>query len=126
MIALQNESDSCEQVRALGREMPDAPSDGQLLEQFLSRPDQTALSALVDRFGGTVWSVCRRVLARTEDAEDAFQAVFLVLVRSGGKIRNPGAVGSWLYGVAYRTAMKARRDAARRKKHEAIARSAPS
>ena len=126
MIMLQNESNSSEHARASGHEKLDVPNDGKLLEQFLSRRDQTALSALVDRFGGSVWSVCRRVLARTEDAEDAFQAVFLVLVRSGGKIRNPGAVGSWLYGVAYRTAMKARRDSARRKKHETIARSSPS
>ena len=123
MITLQNESDSSEKVRTSGRETPNAPSDRKLMEQFLSRRDGTALSALVERFGSSVWSVCRRVLTRTEDAEDAFQAVFLVLVRSGGKIRNPGAVGSWLYGVAYRTAMKARRDSARRKKHETAARS---
>jgi RNA polymerase sigma factor (sigma-70 family) len=101
--------------------LPAGTDDGQLIARFVARRDPETLSAIIERFGGTVWSVCNRVLIRKEDAEDAFQAVFLVLVRSGGRIRNPGALGSWLYGVAYRTAMKARRGAARRKKHETAA-----
>jgi RNA polymerase sigma factor (sigma-70 family) len=104
--------DQAEPQRARG------PSDAELMSRFVSQRDSAAFAALVDRHGGTVWGVCRRVLNSTEDAEDAFQAVFLVLAKKGGTVRNKGAVGSWLYGVAYRTAMKARRDLARRTQHE--------
>jgi RNA polymerase sigma factor (sigma-70 family) len=94
-------------------DVPRGPSDSELMNRFLANKDPEAFAALVDRYGGIVWSVCRRILARQEDAEDAFQAVFLVLVKQSRSIRNRGAIGSWLYGVAYRTAMKARRKTGR-------------
>src|SRR5262245_57620511 len=90
-------------------------TDGQLLERYLSRRDEAAFSALVSRHGPMVWGVCRRLLHGHQDAEDAFQATFLVLVRKAGLIRPPGMVANWLYGVAYQTARKARATSARRK-----------
>jgi RNA polymerase sigma factor (sigma-70 family) len=104
------------------------PSDDQLLESFASRRDQAAFEALVRRHGPMVLGVCRRILGNRHDAEDAFQATFLVLVRKAGGLRSPDLLGNWLYGVAYRTARRARAMSARRrqKEHEAAGRSAPS
>src|SRR5271166_479611 len=85
------------------------PSDGQLLASFVSRRDETAFAAMVCRHGQMVFGVCRRVLRHTQDAEDAFQATFVVLVRKAASLRRREAVGNWLYGVAYRTAWQARR-----------------
>jgi RNA polymerase sigma factor (sigma-70 family) len=93
-------------------------SDRALLERFLGRCDAAAFAALVRRHGPTVLGVCQRVLRNPHDAEDAFQATFLVLVRKGWSISKREALGSWLYGVAYRLALKARADAVRRRKHE--------
>jgi RNA polymerase sigma factor (sigma-70 family) len=92
--------------------------DQALLERYAARGDEEAFALLVQRHGKTVWGVCRRLLPQEQDAEDAFQAVFIVLARKGGAIRNGEAVGSWLYGVAYRTAMSARHHAGRRQDHE--------
>ena len=93
-------------------------SDGQLLESFIGRRDQAVLGALVRRHGPMVWGVCRRVLAGHHDAEDAFQATFLVLVRKARSIAKPECLAPWLYGVAYRTALRARSIAAKRRFHE--------
>jgi RNA polymerase sigma factor (sigma-70 family) len=93
---------------------PDA-DDQELLERYLARRDEAAFATLVQRHSGTVWSVCRRVLHQEQDAEDAFQAVFIILARKASLIRKREAVGSWLYGVAYRTAMRARHSANRRR-----------
>jgi RNA polymerase sigma factor (sigma-70 family) len=93
-------------------------SDQQLLERFIAEQDESAFVELVQRYGKSVWGVCRRVLQQEQDAEDAFQAVFVVLARKATSIRKGEAVGSWLYGVAYRTAMNARQIASRRRHHE--------
>jgi RNA polymerase sigma factor (sigma-70 family) len=93
-------------------------TDGQLLECFVRRRDEAAFEALVRRHGPMVLGVCRRVLRSHEDAEDAFQATFLVLVRKASAIGQRHLLGNWLYGVAYRTALDARAAAARRRARE--------
>jgi RNA polymerase sigma factor (sigma-70 family) len=89
-------------------------SDRQLLERFITERDQAAFGDLVRRYARGVWGVCRRLLWREQDAEDAFQAVFIILARKSSSIKKREAVGSWLHGVAYRTAMKARHLASHR------------
>src|SRR6516164_215413 len=91
--------------------------DGELLGRFLERRDEAALAALIRRHGPMVWGVCRRLLSH-HDAEDAFQATFVVLVRKAASIRSREMVGNWLYGVAHQTALLARRTAARRRARE--------
>jgi RNA polymerase sigma factor (sigma-70 family) len=93
-------------------------TDGQLLEYFLRHRDEAAFEALVRRHGPMVLGVCRRVLHHPQDAEDAFQATFLVLVRKAASLGRPELLGNWLYGVAYRTARDARAAAARRRARE--------
>jgi RNA polymerase sigma factor (sigma-70 family) len=93
-------------------------SDGQLLECFLVYREERAFTALVHRHGPMVLSVCRRVLQNVHDAEDAFQATFLVLARKAATIAPPDAVGAWLYGVAHRTAKKAKAMTTRRRLNE--------
>jgi RNA polymerase sigma factor (sigma-70 family) len=93
-------------------------TDGQLIERFLTRGDQAAFESLVARHGPMVLGVCRQVLGDLHDAEDAFQATFLVLARSAGQIVKREVLGSWLYGVAYRIAVRARVDAAGRHARE--------
>src|SRR5262245_17816662 len=83
-------------------------TDGELLEGFVSRREEAAFEALLRRHGPMVLGVCRRVLGNDADAEDAFQATFLVLVRKAATVRPRGMVGNWLYGVAHTTALKAR------------------
>ncbi len=94
------------------------PTDGQLLERFALRHEEEAFEALLRRHGPMVLGVCQRVLNDPHDAEDAFQATFLVLVRKARAIAKRDSVGSWLYGVAYRTALKARAEAAKRRVRE--------
>jgi RNA polymerase sigma-70 factor (ECF subfamily) len=96
----------------------DGPTDGQLLELFLDRREEAAFEALLRRHGPMVLGVCQRVLRNVHDAEDAFQATFLVLARKAASIQPRERVGNWLYGVAYRTAMKARTMSAKRRAKE--------
>jgi RNA polymerase sigma factor (sigma-70 family) len=98
-----------------------ADSDARLMERFVGQADGQAFASLLRRHGPMVYGVCRRVLGNVADAEDVFQATFLVLVRKARSVRNLASVGSWLYGVAYRTALEARRAMARRRANEAQA-----
>jgi RNA polymerase sigma factor (sigma-70 family) len=87
--------------------------DAQLLRRFLAQRDENAFTTLVQRYGAMVWGLCVRRLGETPEAEDAFQATFLVLVRKARSLRGPELLGPWLYGVAYRTALKLRGQRAR-------------
>jgi RNA polymerase sigma factor (sigma-70 family) len=93
-------------------------SDGQLLARFLTERDEGAFATIVHRHGGMVLGVCRRVLGNAADAEDAFQATFVVLVRKAPSLTSRLVVGDWLHGVAKRTALNARAAAARRRQME--------
>jgi RNA polymerase sigma factor (sigma-70 family) len=92
--------------------------DADLLGRFVQRHDESAFAALVQRHGPGVLGVCRRILANEADAEDAFQAVFVVLARRAAAVARRESVGSFLYGVAVRIALHARADRASRRRHE--------
>src|SRR5437773_11059780 len=100
--------------------------DDQLLSRFFKEREDAAFGVLVERYGPLVYGVCRRIVYDSNDAEDAFQATFLVLVRTGGTLRDPGRLASWLYGVAYRTARKLRAKAALRTRSERQASEMPT
>jgi RNA polymerase sigma factor (sigma-70 family) len=93
--------------------------DGQLLHRFLSGRDPAAFTTIMQRYGAMVWGICVRRLGETAEAEDAFQATFLVLVRKASSLRTPQQLGPWLYGVAYRTTLKLRGRLARQVTREA-------
>jgi RNA polymerase sigma factor (sigma-70 family) len=92
-------------------------TDGQLLERFIFGQDEAAFEAILQRHGPMVLRVCQRVLGDVHDAEDAFQATFLVLVCKAGAIAKRDSAGSWLYGVAQRIALRARARAERQRTH---------
>jgi RNA polymerase sigma factor (sigma-70 family) len=116
-------SEVLRQARSLG----EAPgqgeaSDAQLLERFVRQREEAPFASLLRRHGPMVWSVCERVLHRVQDAEDVFQATFLLLARKAAAIRKSASVGSWLHGVALRLAIRARMQGARRQARERQAR----
>jgi RNA polymerase sigma factor (sigma-70 family) len=92
--------------------------DAQLLERFATCGDEQAFAALVQRHGSLVLGVCRRILQSAHDAEDAFQATFLVLARRASAIRKPDSVASWLYEVAYRLARKMKAETIKRRQRQ--------
>jgi RNA polymerase sigma factor (sigma-70 family) len=106
------------------RELPDKD----LLQRFIDRHDEAAFLAILRRHGPMVLGVCRALLPNEADAEDAFQATFLIFARKPRSIHQTSSLGSWLHGVAYRTACRAQTEFARRHKHERLAarREAPS
>jgi RNA polymerase sigma factor (sigma-70 family) len=93
-------------------------SDGQLLECFVAEREESAFEALVRRHGPMVLGVCQRLLHHAQDAEDAFQATFLVLARKADSVKPRERVANWLYGVAYNTARKARSVVVKRRARE--------
>jgi RNA polymerase sigma factor (sigma-70 family) len=101
-------------IRRLAGAADDDSTDGQLLARFIKDRDEAAFATLVERHGPMVLNVCRRRLNDANEVDDAFQAVFLVLVKKARSIRKPSLLGNWLYGVACRAAANARRQAWRR------------
>src|SRR5262245_36683122 len=87
---------------------PEAPTDADLLARLARERDASAFAALVERHGPLVWRVCRRLLRHQQDAEDALQATFLVLAQKARSIRSPASLASYLHGVAFRIARRAR------------------
>jgi RNA polymerase sigma factor (sigma-70 family) len=100
-------------------------TDGELLARFVASGDEAAFEVLVHRLGPMVLGVCRRMLNDRHDAEDAFQATFLVLARRAASVEPPDRVGPWLYGVARRVADRARAVRARRRMRESAASGMP-
>jgi RNA polymerase sigma factor (sigma-70 family) len=107
--------------KQVGKEAMKDLSDTELLERFCGRREEAAFALLLLRHGPAVLGVCRRMLGDVHAAEDAFQATFLVLVRKAGSVRKRQSLGSFLYGVAYRTAARARVQAAERRTRERAA-----
>jgi RNA polymerase sigma factor (sigma-70 family) len=99
-------STAVRRMRSLAAPPPDGLSDRELLKRFVKSRDEAAFAILMNRHGPTVLGVCRRVLNNNHDAEEAFQATFLVLSRRAASIRKTTSVGCWLYGVAFRVASK--------------------
>jgi RNA polymerase sigma factor (sigma-70 family) len=102
------------QLRRSARHEENAESDGHLLGRFLAQKDHLAFATLLERHGPMVLGVCQRVLDHTHDAEDAFQATFLILARKASSIQRHPSVGSWLHGVALRVARRIRANRSRR------------
>ncbi|VTR98948.1 sigma-70 family rna polymerase sigma factor : RNA polymerase sigma factor, sigma-70 family OS=Singulisphaera acidiphila (strain ATCC BAA-1392 / DSM 18658 / VKM B-2454 / MOB10) GN=Sinac_5383 PE=4 SV=1: Sigma70_r2: Sigma70_r4_2: Secretin_N [Gemmata massiliana] len=105
-------------LHAVTRKIEAVTPDAELLARFVRERDEPAFEELVRRHGPLVWAVCRQLLPHHADAEDAFQAVFLALVRSAPRIRNGRTIPAWLHGVAIRVATRAKREFARRRARE--------
>src|SRR6476469_9756425 len=107
-------------LRALADSGP-PDTDADLLRRFVATRDDEAFGRLVKRHGRLVWAVCRHLSRSDAEADDAFQATFLVLFRNAAKIRDAGRLSAWLHGVAYRVCARARRAAQRRAVRERAA-----
>src|SRR5580704_16028295 len=108
----------------IGNQAGNDQTDGQLLERYAIHREQAAFTALVRRHGPMVFGLCQRVLRDHHEAEDAFQATFLVLVRKATSLDRRRPLGNWLYTIAYHAALKTRQAIVRRTKREAqVARS---
>lgn len=108
-------------LRHIRKMVPDAIQDGtdqELLSRFATHHEEAVFEALMQRHGPMVLGLCQRLLGHHQDAEDVFQATFLVLARKAKSIRRQASLGSWLYGVAYRLALKLKASAARRRVRE--------
>ena len=117
-MAIETLAPPCDRSSLFAEGVVAGLSDAQLLERFLTQGDAGAFEALVARHGPMVLSVCRGILRNPHDAEDAFQATFLVLVKKAGTIRGRDALGGWLHQVAHRVAIQANAAAARRRVQE--------
>jgi RNA polymerase sigma factor (sigma-70 family) len=104
--------------RLLGRADADSCDDAALLQRFVARRDETAFAALLARHGPMVLGVCRRILRDDHEAEDVFQAVFLLFARKANNLRHPKTLAAWLYGVARRLALMTQRSSRRRRQRE--------
>src|SRR5258708_19066663 len=112
-------------IRQLVGPRPDSRTDRELLHSFLAGREEASFGLLIQRHAPLVWGVCRRALRHEQDAEDAFQAAFLILAKKAASIRNTETVGGWLQGVACRTAMNAKRGRIRRVQREQCAQPRP-
>ncbi|MGL4554728.1 MAG: RNA polymerase sigma factor, partial [Gemmataceae bacterium] len=111
-------------LQSVLRSLADAASpasDGDLLRDFAATRAEAAFAELVRRHGRLVWAVCRHLAGSEAEAEDAFQATFLVLLKNAGSVRDGAKLSSWLHGVAYRVCSKARQGAKRRSAREQAA-----
>lgn len=99
-------------------DLPDREAASDLVKRFREKDDHDAFTAIVESYGPMVMGVCIRILGRREDAEEACQATFIVLARNAGSLREPERLGSWLYGIALRTAKKQRAMLERRRERE--------
>ncbi len=106
-------------IRRLAGDPAGTLSDGELLRRYLAVRDEAAFATLMRRHGPMVFAVCQSLLRQRADAEDAFQAAFLILARKAGSVRKHEGLGGWLQRVAYRVALKARMDQHRRQEREA-------
>jgi len=105
-------------IRKMVGDVPEEGTDQELLERFATGHEEAVFEALMQRHGPMVLGVSQRVLGHEQDAEDVFQATFLVLARKAKSIRQRASLASWLYGVAYRLALKLKATAARRRARE--------
>jgi RNA polymerase sigma factor (sigma-70 family) len=114
---------SLQNVLRFARRMAEAgqgstSTDAELLKHFSIHNDDLSFAHLVERHGSMVWGVCRRILNHAQDAEDCFQAAFLVLARKAGTLQKDASLGAWLHRVAYRLALRSKATAARRQTEE--------